>query len=323
MHPENDIAIPDAIDQRPRFELTRSEWEAAMRRHEERFSQHVEPHVRRRSHHQKDPVADFLFEYYRFRPAHLQRWHPGTGVLLLDADEERFPSGNGYIQTDRGRMLWPVLDILGSTWERFETGTRWILSLLIATQNRPPRFGCFGLHEWAMLYRDTEQRHGEESLRVTPERLAEVVESSGLRCTHFDAFRFFTDKARPLNPRQLTHEDMVDFDQPGCLHANMDVYRWAFKRSPWIPSNLILDAFLLAMDIRTLDMASSPYDLKKYGLEPVPVENEEGRKTFVAQQQAFSERARALRTDRISEYQYLTDRLAALHADFAIPRPTS
>lgn len=294
-------------------------WEQSLRDHQSRFDEHVAPHVRRRSRHEKDPVADFLFEYYRFRPSHLRRWHPGTGILLLDADPERFPEKDGYVQTPQGRVQLPSQEHLGSNIDRFRTGTDWILSLLEATQNRSAKLGCFGLHEWAMLYRADEQRHDQVKLRVSPDKLADVVENAGLRCTHFDAFRFFTEKARPLNPIQLTHTDMVAYDQPGCLHANMDVYRWAFKRAPWVPSKLILDAFILAMDIRHLDMASSPYDLSDQGVEPVPVETREGQEIFVRRQKAFSERARPLRAGLIEELRFLQGQLARIDSDVAIP----
>lgn len=285
--------------------MDRAQWESAVARHEDRYEALVAPHVRRRSRHEKDPIADFLFEYYRFRPSHLKRWHPGTGVLLLDADNQDFPEKDGYRTSPGGRVLFPTHDVLGSQAEKLRTGTEWIAQLLEATQERPARFGCFGLHEWAMLYRADGKRHDSVPLRVSEEELAHVVDSAGLRCTHFDAFRFFTQKARPLNPIQLERSDMMQHEQPGCLHANMDVYRWAFKRVPWIPSDLVLDAFALALEIRSLDMASSPYDLREYGLEPVRIETRKGQEEFSRQQQGFSERARQLRHVLIGEYAYL------------------
>ena len=36
---------------------------------------------------------------------------------------------------------------------------RYIHGLLTATASRPVFSGCFGLHEWAMVYRDPEHRH--------------------------------------------------------------------------------------------------------------------------------------------------------------------
>jgi hypothetical protein len=50
----------------------------------------------------------------------------------------------------------------------------------------------------------------------------------------------------------------------------MDVYKWAFKLSPLVPSDLVADAFDLAREIRLLDMQASPYDLRELGYEAVP-----------------------------------------------------
>ena len=207
--------------------------------------------------------------------------------------------------------------------ESYVAGTRWMLNVLEATQAHPPKFGCFGLHEWAMLYKVGEQRHTQVPLRISNAVLEKTVDEIGLRCSHFDAFRFFTPDASPLNPTQLARETMVKHEQPGCLHANMDVYRWAFKRAPWVPADLILDAFELAMDIRTLDMASSPYDVRAWGIEPVRVEDRDGRAEFIRQQEAFSTRAHLLREQLIGVYQDLLDRLEVLHNSFAIAEAAS
>ena len=65
-----------------------------------------------------------------------------------------------------------------------------------------------------------------------PAGTAEVVEDNRVRCSHFDAFRFFTAPARPLNLLAPTRETQHELEQPGCLHANMDLYKWAYKLSP-------------------------------------------------------------------------------------------
>ncbi len=90
----------------------------------------------------------------------------------------------------------------------------------------------------------------------------DVVESHRITCTHFDAFRFFTDEARPLNLLQPTREvSSSSNEQPGCLHASMDVYKWAYKLAPLTPSELVADCFELARDVRQVDMQAAPYDL--------------------------------------------------------------
>ena len=88
---------------------------------------------------------------------------------------------------------------------------------------------------------------------------------------------------------------MAAMEQPGCLHAGMDVYKWATKLGPAVPGDLLLDCFELARDIRTLDMQASPYDVTTYGLDPVAIETPEGKAEYVARQRGFAERGNALR----------------------------
>ena len=58
---------------------------------------------------------------------------------------------------------------------------------------------------------------------------------------------------------------------------------------------MTLDAFVLAREIRELDMAASPYDLGDFGLEPVAIETAEGKAEYVARQREFTVRSNALR----------------------------
>ena len=84
-------------------------------------------------------------------------------------------------------------------------------------------------------------------------------------------------------------------EQPGCLHAGMDVYKWAFKLAPAVPSDLTADAFDLAREIRVLDMEASPYDLRELGHDPVRIETPQGRAEYLERQRAFTVRSNALR----------------------------
>jgi hypothetical protein len=145
-----------------------------------------------------------------------------------------------------------------------------------------------------MVYRDPERRH-QLPLRLGQAETDKVVEQHPIRCTHFDAFRFFTPEAVGLNRLQPTRATQVDLDQPGCLHAAMDVHKWATKLGPAVPGALALDCFALAGDIRLLDMQASPYDLSSYGFEPVKIETPEGKAEYVARQRDFARRAAALR----------------------------
>ena len=149
-----------------------------------------------------------------------------------------------------------------------------------------------------MVYRQTpeEIRHNTYALRFTPDEIAKIITSNPVCCTHFDAFRFFTLPARPLNRNTLTRGNTIDFEQRGCLHANMDLYKWAYKLTPFTPSELIADCFELAKDIREVDMRASPYDLRSLGFVPIPVETLEGRAEYEHHQRSFAERSIPLRT---------------------------
>jgi hypothetical protein len=265
-------------------------WRGRRAAHEGRVDEWLAAHLHRRRAGGRHPVEDFLFTYYSFRPAQLRRWHPGAGVVLAGADPAEL--GREYAATPGGA----VLDATHLLARRADSIAR-IERILAATASRPAHLGCFGMHEWAMVYRQTqaEVRHREWPLRLSQQATAEVVEATRIRCSHFDAYRFFTAPARPLNLLRPTREAQAANEQPGCLHANMDLYRWAYKLSPLVPGELVADCFALARDIRALDMRASPYDLADLGYPPVRVETPEGRAEYAAGQRAFAERATPLR----------------------------
>nr|WP_125777602.1 3-methyladenine DNA glycosylase [Antribacter gilvus] len=244
-------------------------------------------------------IEDFLFTYYPTRPAQLGRWHPGPGIALAVPDAAGEPPAG-----ERASWRWyreaegtVTLDVAAFLADRGDT-VRHVRSLLGATASRPGTFGCFGLHEWAMVYRDKES--GRDQRHPLPLRLGHagtdaVVESHPVRCSHFDAFRFFTPQATGLNQLQPTRETQVALEQPGCLHANMDLLKWCLKLGPAVPGDLLLDAFELARDIRYTDMAASPYDVSPYGVEAVAIETTEGKAEYVRRQRGFAARAGDLR----------------------------
>ena len=134
-----------------------------------------------------------------------------------------------------------------------------------------------------MVYREGDDEHRHPlPLRLGSAGTDAVVESHKIRCTHFDAYRFFTPEAVERNTLRPTRANQVDMEQPGCLHAGMDVYKWATKLGPVVPGELLLDCFELARDIRTLDMQASPYDVTSYGLEPVTIETPDGKASYAA-----------------------------------------
>ena len=122
-----------------------------------------------------------------------------------------------------------------------------------------------------------------------------MVESHQLKCTHFDAYRFFTPAAVPLNLTVLDRDAQTDNDQAGCLHVSMDLYKWAAKMGPVVPGALLLDAFELAVRARRLDMEASPYDCRGLGFGVVAVETPEGKAEYVARQRQLAAAAEPVR----------------------------
>lgn len=269
--------------------LPRTDWLEREQAHQARADALTAEHKERAARGEKHPVWDFLFTYYSYKPAQLRRWHPGAGVELEQAPERvawRWYSPGG---TEDGA----IPDAAVFAHEKADLAGL-IERMLRRTASRPGQFGCFGLHEWAMVYRADEHRH-PVPLRLGQEGTDLVVESHDLRCTHFDAFRFFTPDAVPRNRTALTRDDQPLFEQPGCLHAGMDLYKWAVKLGPLVPGELLLDAFELARDIRLLDMQAAPYDLAPWGIVPVSIETAEGKAEYVRQQRVFAERGARLR----------------------------
>lgn len=281
--------------------LTAAQWRPLADAHAARVDALVAPHLARRAEQVKHPVHDFLFTYYSQRPAQLRRWHPGFGVALEDADEHA--GLKGYARPDR-----PAASV--AVTREYVASQRPLLeqlhTLLSATADRAPQFGCFGLHEWAMVHRSADfgTRH-DWPLRLGQEGTDAVVESHRVACSHFDAFRFFTPSARPLNTLRPGRDDRPSFEQPGCLHAGMDLYKHAFRLSPMVPSELVADCFELAREIRVLDMRAAPYDLGDLGFEPVRIETAEGKAAYVEAQRSFAERGAPLRARLVAECERL------------------
>lgn len=270
-------------------------WRAAVEDQRCRARRWTQPARERRARGIAHPVEDFLFTYYAYPMSRLEQWHPGPGTVLIDDPEapawlRRAP----YFVVD-GRLRRHPPEPDGAR----ARGLGWILGLLRATRDRPAHFACHGLHEWAMVYRGTEVRHEESvPLRLPQAEVDRLVESRPIRCSHFDAFRFFPAAARPLNRLQPGPEDRALHEQPGCVHANMDLYKWASKAMPWIGSGLLLDCFEHALRLRELDMRASPYDLRNHGYIPIRIETAEGRREYETIQRALAAKAAVLR-DRL------------------------
>jgi hypothetical protein len=197
--------------------LDEPEWRARAAAHRARMRRWTGPHRERRRRGEVHPVLDFLFTYYSLRPHRLERWLPGPGLALRGADE--LLAVPGHVRDGDTVRLDPA-----ALPARTADTARFVRALLAATASRPPRLSCFGLHEWAMVYRSDAPRHGQLPLRLGAAGMDAVLESLPVHCTHHDAFRFFTAAARPRNALAPTRADQVALEQPGCLHATMDLY---------------------------------------------------------------------------------------------------
>ena len=272
--------------------LSAAAWTELADAHSRRADALTAGHRTRKAARERHAIDDFVYDYYGTRPATLRRWHPGAGTAL-----ECSPGG----PAPHARWRWYAtapdgsvrLDVAAYLVDRCDA-VRFIHRLLTAVGSRPAFTGCFGLHEWAMVYRQEDHRHALP-LRLGQAGTDAVVESHQIRCTHFDAFRFFTPDAVGRNHLQPTRATQVDLDQPGCLHAAMDCHKWATKLGAAVPGELALDCFELARDVRRLDMRASPYDLSTYAERPVAIETVEGKAEYVSQQRGFAQRAAALR----------------------------
>ena len=272
--------------------LTAAEWQARAALHLERVRQFTRPRRERQSRGETHPVYDFLFQYYHYSGGKLETWHPSPHEQITDSPEarERFAAptycaANGVIQRNTNTLSSSDREMLEG-----------VLHLLRTTRDRPANFGCYGMHEWAMIYGGHDVRHaGVAPLRLSQTETDAFVESRPIVCSHFDAFRFFAPAAKPLNRIALAWNAREGSEQPGCIHANMDLYRWAYTSMPWIGSELLWQCFALAVELRTLDMQAGPYDLRAFGFEPGCVETAEGRHEYQRRQRELSARASVLR----------------------------
>lgn len=279
-------------------ELKEEAWRTNARRHFARASEWTAPYRRRRASGKLHPVYDFLFIYYRIKPSQLEAWHPPFGTELFGADQEA-AFQHRYYRHDGDRTRLDTDKLEASARHRLEMALR----LCKAVDARPPQFGCFGMHEWAMVYRgdfEGEIRHAEQlPLRLSQEATDAFVRSHPIACSHFDAFRFFSEPAKPFNRIQPAKDTRIENEQCGCLHTNMDLYKLCGQCMPWLGSDLMWQCFEFAVEARKLDMQASPYDCSPLGFEPIPVETPEGRSEYERHQRKLSEQAQPLRREMI------------------------
>ncbi|MBM9466306.1 hypothetical protein JL106_03305 [Nakamurella sp. YIM 132084] len=155
--------------------LGRAAWQAAARAHRDRAEALTAGHRRRRSRGERHAVEDFLFEYYSLRPGHLARWHAGLGVALQDAAElagRRF-----HCAVDPDGVPAATVDPVAFAAVRGEL-LRMLAVLLDRTGRVPGSFGCFGWHEWAMVYSGTP----DSTPAVAPDGTGAPAGTAACRC---------------------------------------------------------------------------------------------------------------------------------------------
>lgn len=270
----------------------------------------------------KHPVYNFLVTYYYFaKPKdvrRLQRWSPGAGCALeLDEHDEHGPaSGSAHLwnrfvaegDDDAGAGA-AVQSGAPTRWQvhrlpaKFRPQVEDMLALLETTRSNRPVLNCFGLHEWAMVHRPagapeppSRRFQAHLPLRVPQDVVNDVVERNGVACSHWDAMRFFAPSAVPLSKNHgLGREEARKLENPACLHANMDLFKVAWRLGPLAPSEVLLDALQVNLDARRVDVAASPYDASAYGVAPIPIETREGRAQYRVEQLALMRKAEPVR----------------------------
>lgn len=124
----------------------------------------------------------------------------------------------------------------------------------------------------------------------------------------------------------LTRTDQLHLEQKACLHANMDLFKIAWRLQPFVSSTLLTEALAVALQARTLDVEASPYDVTGYhglrwshdvniaesdeigvpcGTMPlgaVEVETEEGRKEYRRRQAEVMVRGEVVREKLLRAY---------------------
>lgn len=269
--------------------------------HRERVAPWTEAWRKRKAARSPHPVFDFLFTYYSYSPAKLERWSPGWQTILHDPDgraAEFLTAQYSRNSTIDYTFCYPPELLPEKTSKRLQ----WIVDLLNSTASRPGQYGCFGLHEWAMVYHGNEVRHEKSAgLRLPKHEVDSIVESRPLCCTHYDAFRFFSPDAQPLNKFEPDYDGRMKNEQPGCIHTNMDLYKWSYKSMPWIGSDLLWQCFEFALACREIDMRASPYDLASYGYTPIKIETTDGRREYESAQRELAARAHPIRETLINE----------------------
>ena len=220
----------------------------------------------------------------------LRRWHPGAGVELEGAAEEPARAWRWYAPGPTPGSV--VVDAAALECEKGDS-LGMIERILHQTAQRPGASAASACTNGPWCTGRSKHRN-PVPLRLGQDATDAVVEGNELRCTHFDAFRFFTPEAVPRNRDRPLREAQPAMEQPGRLHAGMDVYKWAVKLGPSCPAR--------CCSTRSSSPATSafstcrpPPTTWRRGRRPGAHRDAEGKAEYVRRQRAFAERSNALR----------------------------
>ena len=208
--------------------MSRDEWLARASAHRARLVPTVEEHLERGRTGEKHPVRTSSSATTRSPRRTCCDGTRVTASTLLDADEyvglkgyRATGDGGARVDTSYVAAQQPLLTALHRLLarHRLAAGAHRLL--------RAARVGD-GLPAWPTTRPATPTGRCGSGMPGTDE----VVESHRIACSHFDAYRFFTAPARPLNTLTPGRDDRAAFEQPGCLHAGMDLYKHAFRLTP-------------------------------------------------------------------------------------------
>lgn len=276
--------------------------------------------IKSRQHLVKDhPIYNFLHTYYRYSVEHINYFSPGMNIILEDVireDMSKYISNECIEMKSQNQVMYSSEIFMKS--KKNKDAVLKYYKILLETSMREPHFGCFGLHEWAMLYSgrmnniiDPLPKHQPQlQLRVSQQEIDDIVESGLLTCTHFDAWRFFHPASQTMNHiASLDRSKQAEYEQPGCIHATMDLFKYAYTIYPMISSQLLLQCFMCAVSARIIDMRASPYDVSSFDecKSPIFIESVEGKKEYIQLQEELYLRAVPLRLQLLQVYQNILE----------------
>ena len=251
------------------------------------------------------PIYNFLHSYYRYSITELKLYSPGVGNYIFDNVTHSgqyllHPLVTPIDMNDESCSKYALQltpTVIKSKRYNMNTISR-SKDILESTIHKNPYFSCYGMHEWAMLYSsrssqeiDPSSRHQSKlKLRVSQKIIDDAVESKVLTCTHYDAWRFFNPSAQPMNViNPLTRQNQLEHEQPGCIHATMDLFKYAHQLYPYVSSEILRETIQIALNARKIDMRASPYDVSHIeGCEiPICVETNEGKLLYAKEQMSL------------------------------------